>query len=158
MVGHLDVQGQIRFRFGRRDQLLLYKQKDETTRHVLLKAAAYAMFFREHPNLEADPRLRFKHGADLATLDLAGDPTFWVVVDDLTLARLEYTLRHVHAPVALILEEPDLDAVVATLRRGIHYRYTHHHLTVYNFVMPVEEWLDPEHVAIPEASYDVFHF
>ncbi|MNY12438.1 hypothetical protein D3C86_1455190 [compost metagenome] len=157
MISSSDVQGQVRFRFGRRDQLVLYKHKDESPRHLLLKAAAYALFYREH-ELKADAKLRFKHPADLAAVDLTGEPTFWVVVDDLNLARLEYTCRHVHAPVVLVLQEPDLDAVVALIRKNIHYKHTHRHLTVYNFVQPVEDWLDPDQVEIPAASYDVFHF
>jgi hypothetical protein len=157
MISSADVHGQVRFRFGRRDQLVLYRQKDESLRHLLLKAAAYALFHREH-ELQADTKLRFKHPADLASVDLTGEPTFWVVVDDLNLTRLEYTCRHVHAPVVLVLQEPDLDATVAHIRKNIHYKQTHQHLTVYNFVQPVEEWLDPEQVEIPSASYDVFHF
>ncbi|HEY9898165.1 MAG TPA: hypothetical protein V6D00_03180 [Pantanalinema sp.] len=157
MISSSDVQGQVRFRFGRRDQLVLYRKKDESLRHLLLKAAAYALFYREH-ELQADAKLRFKHPADLASVDLTGEPTFWVVVDDLNLARLEYTCRHVHAPVILVLQEPDLDAAVALIRKNIHYKLTHAHLTVYNFVRPVEEWLDPEGVVIPPASFDIFHF
>lgn len=137
---------------------MLFKHKDETTRHLLLKAAAFGMFYREHENLTFDTKVRFKYPADLAALDLAGDPTFWVVVDDLNPNRLEAVCRHVHAPIALVLQVPDLETIVSTLRRAIHYRYTHGHLRVYNFVMPVEEWLDPENVLIPDASYDVFHF
>lgn len=158
MIGNLEAQGQVRFRFGRRDQIVLYKKKEETTRHLLLKAAAYALFHREHEGLEFDSKLRFKHPGDMVAVDVTGEPTFWVIVDDLSLQRLEYTCRHVHAPVVLMLQEPDLDAVVATIRRNVHYKYTHRHLTIYNFVLPVEEWLDPESVTIPDASYDVFHF
>lgn len=158
MIGNLEAQGKVRFRFGRRDQIALFKKKDETPRHLLLKAAAYALFFREHEGLEFDTKLRFKFPGDLVAVDVTGEPTFWVVVDDLTLQRLEYTCRHVHAPIVLLLQEPDLEATVALIRRNVHYKYTHRHLTLYNFVLPVEEWLDPEHVAIPEASYDVFHF
>lgn len=158
MIGNLEAQGKVRFRFGRRDQIALFKKKDETPRHLLLKAAAYALFFREHEGLEFDTKLRFKFPGDLVAVDVTGEPTFWVVVDDLALQRLEYTCRHVHAPIVLLLQEPDLEATVALIRRNVHYKYTHRHLTLYNFVLPVEEWLDPEHVAIPEASYDVFHF
>lgn len=158
MIGNLEAQGKVRFRFGRRDQIALFKKKDETPRHLLLKAAAYALFFREHEGLEFDTKLRFKFPGDLVAVDVTGEPTFWVVVDDLTLQRLEYTCRHVHAPIVLLLQEPDLEATVALIRRNVHYKYTHRHLTLFNFVLPVEEWLDPEHVAIPEASYDVFHF
>jgi len=158
MIGNLEAQGQVRFRFGRREQVVLYKKKDETIRHLLLKAAAYALFHRDHEGLEFDTKLRYKFPGDLVAVDATGEPTFWVVVDDLNLVRLEYTVRHVHAPVVLLLQEPDLEAVVALIRRNVHYKYTHRHLTLYNFVEPVEEWLDPEQVVIPDASYDVFHF
>ncbi|HEY9856281.1 MAG TPA: hypothetical protein V6D05_11120 [Stenomitos sp.] len=158
MIGNLEAQGQVRFRFGRREQVVLYKKKDETTRHLLLKAAAYALFFRDHEGLEFDTKLRYKFPGDLVAVDATGEATFWVVVDDLNLTRLEYTVRHVHAPVILLLQEPDLDSVVALIRRNVHYKYTHRHLTLYNFVEPVEGWLDPELVMIPDASYDVFHF
>lgn len=158
MISELDLQGQVRLRFGRRDQFVLYKSKDESARHFLLKAAAYALFFREHEGLTFEPKLRFKFPADLATVDLSGEATFWIVVDDVNLTRLDYTCRHVHAPIALILQVEDLDAAIASIRKSLHYRYTHNHLTLYNFVMPAEEWLDPEDIAIPSASYDVFHF
>lgn len=158
MISELDLQGQVRLRFGRRDQIVLFKSKDETARHFLLKVAAYALFFREQEGLAFDPKLRYKFPADLATVNLAGEPTFWVIVDDLNLTRLEYTCRHVHAPIMLVLQVEDFDAAIATIRKGLHYRYTHRNLTVYNFVMPVEEWLDPGEVAIPPASFDVFHF
>lgn len=158
MMREMEAQGQVRFRLGRRNQLVVYKQKDETTRHLLLKVAAYALFHREHEGLRFDVRTRAKVTGDVAAFDLTGEPSFWVIVDDLSFLRLEATCRHVHCPIALVLQEPDLDGVIAGLRRAIHYRYTHHHLTVYNFVEPVESWLDPEDVAIPLGSYDVFHF
>ncbi|MNT63843.1 hypothetical protein D3C72_2016900 [compost metagenome] len=55
-------------------------------------------------------------------------------------------------------EAGDLDALVTQIRRGIHYRYTHRRLVVYHFIQPVEEWLDPDGVEVPDGSYDVFHF
>lgn len=159
MTRELETKGHLRFRFGRRDQLVLYKQKGETLTHVYLKAAAYALFFRSVEGLTVDPKLRFKFPADLAACDAAGEPTFWVIVEDASLARLEWTLKHVPAPeVVLVVQGGDLDSLVATIRRGIHYRYTHRRLVVYHFVTPVDEWLDPEGVEIPDGAYDVFHF
>lgn len=158
MFTEVETQGQVRFRLGRRNQLVLYKQKDESSRHLLLKVAAFALFHREHEGLSFEVRPRAKMAADLAAFDLTGEPSFWVIVDDCSAARLEYVLRHVHCPVALVLQQPDLQAVVVELRRAIHYRYTHGHLTLYNFLEPVAAWLDPEDVAIPEGSYDTFSF
>ncbi len=149
----------MRFRFGRRDQLVLYKQKGESLSHVFLKAAAYALFFRSVEGLAVDPKLRFKYPADLAAVDATGDPTFWVIVEDVSLPRLEWTLKHVPASeVVLVIEGGDLDKLVATIRRGIHYRYTHRRLVLYHFVQPVADWLDPEGVEIPDGAYDVFNF
>jgi len=159
VISELETKGHLRFRFGRRDQLVLYKQKGETLAHVFLKAAAYALFYRSVEGLAVDPKLRFKFPADLAAVEPTGDPTFWVIVEDTALPRLEWTLKHVPASeVVLVTEGGDLDKLVATIRRGIHYRYTHKRLVLYHFVQPVADWLDPEGVEIPEGSYDVFHF
>lgn len=159
MISELETKGHMRFRFGRRDQLVLYKQKGETLTHVYLKAATYALFFREVEGLAVDPKLRYKFPADLAALDPAGDPRFWVIVEDVSLPRLEWTLRHVPASeVVLVTEGGDLERLVAQIRREIHYRYTHRRLLVYHFLQPVEDWLDPDGVEVPDGAYDIFHF
>lgn len=159
MLSELETKGHLRFRFGRRDQLVLYKQKGESMGHVYLKAAAYALFFRSVEGLAIDPKLRFKYPADLAAVDPTGDPRFWVIVEDTSLPRLEWSLRHVPADeVVLLVQGGDLDRLVATIRRGIHYRYTHRRLVIYHFHQPVEDWLDPEAVEVPDGSYDVFQF
>lgn len=159
MISELETKGHLRFRFGRRDQLVLYKQKGETLEHVFMKAAAYALFYRSIEGLAVDPKLRYKYPADLAAVEVSGDPRFWVIVEDTSLPRLEWTLRHVPASeVALVTAGGDLERLVAQIRRGIHYKYTHRRLVVYHFVKPVEDWLDPDGVEIPDGAYDVFHF
>ena len=153
-LGH----GPVRFRFGRKHQVTLFRDTREDVGRVCLTAAAYALFHRDHEHWAFDFRGRFKHPGDLVALDLEREPAFWVIVGECTWERLEYTCRHVHAPVVWVFENGDLLQKVGQVRRAVHYRYTTGHLTLISFHGPVEEWLDPMDVQVAEDRYSVHAF
>ncbi|MBM3275582.1 MAG: YaeQ family protein [Candidatus Sericytochromatia bacterium] len=155
-----ETEGRFRFRLGRRDQIVLYKHKDETASHVLLKAAAYALYFRECENLQLNPRLDYKVQPDLAALDLEGQPRLWIqCINGRDVIDLEYICKHVPAEAVILLaEEEDTEALVARVKRRVHFKYAAAKLRVINFHEPVADWLDPENVEVPTSAYDVVDF
>ena len=87
------------------------------------------------------------------------DREFWLIVEDVGLTRLEWTLRHAPSKsVVLVTQCQDLDRLAVQIRRHIHYRYTSGRLTLLNFTDPVEAWLDPDAVELPEGILQVFEF
>ncbi len=153
-----EVSGQFRFRLGRRDQLVLFKHRDEPTSHLRLKAIAYALYFR-YENLQVSPRLDYKVQPDLAALNLEGEPEVWIQCAFGNLDKIEYICKHVPArQVVLVTEEESTDEVVARLRKRLHYRHTTAKLKVVNFHPPVESWLDPDDLDVPSDAYDVVEF
>lgn len=154
-----ELSGHVRFQLGRRDQLVLFKQRDEPTSHLVLKAIAYALFFRHKVNLQVSPRLDYKVQPDLAALDLRGEPEVWIQCAPGNLDKIEYVCKHVPArQIVLVTEEDSTEELVARLRKRIHYKHTARKLKLVNFRPPVESWLDPDHLDVPEGTYDVVEF
>jgi|1048.fasta_scaffold170515_1 hypothetical protein len=150
--------GPVRFRFGRKHQVTLYRDTREDAGRVSLTAAAYALYHREHDQWVFDHRGRFKHPGNLVALDLEREPEFWIIVGPCTWDRLEYTCRHVHAPVVWVFEHASLDETIRQVRRAVHYRYTTGHLTLVAFHEPVEDWIDPSDVQVDPERFSIHSF
>jgi hypothetical protein len=156
-----DQEGRFRYRIGRRDQIVLFKHKGETTAHLDLKAIAYALFFRDCQNLQMNPRTDYRVQPDLADIDMEGRPDLWIqCVNGRNVEQdLEYICKHVPArEVVLVAEEQDTDRLVERLKKKVHYRYSADKLKVINFHPPVADWLDPDNVDVPSDSYTVVEF
>ena len=155
-----DVEGWFRFRLGRRDQIVLFKAKGESPSHIRLKAAAYALFFRDLENLQLNPRVDYKVQPDLAAINLEGEPEIWIqCVNGRDVDDVEYICKHSPArEVVLVAEDMDTKELINRLKKRVHYRYLSDKLRVINFTQPVEEWLDPENLDVPSGTYDVIEF
>ncbi|MEB3197317.1 MAG: hypothetical protein VKP62_08950 [Candidatus Sericytochromatia bacterium] len=160
----LTGQRQLRFHFqGEATPLHLFKHRGESTHQAYLKALAYA-FWREQGELTFDPATDYKVTPSLACLDLTGEVRLWVQVGDLPLDKLEYVLRHSDADQVCWVQEMAVgpanvaefqaacDALLQRVKRRIHYRYTTKKLCLLIFDK-LEDWFEPDAVALPEAHY-----
>ncbi len=160
MKDDTNLEGRFRFRVGRRDQIVLFKQKGESPSHIRLKAIAYALFFRDCDNLQIDPRLDYKVHPDLASLNLEGEPDVWIqCVNGRDVEDVEYICKHSPArEVVLVAEVQDTKELINRLKKRVHYRYLADKLRLINFSQPVEDWLDPDNLDVPADSYDLIEF
>lgn len=143
--------------------LHLFKARGESTHQVYLKVLAYA-FWLEYGDLTFDPKTDYKLDPAVAALDWTGEVRLWIHVGPLPFDKLEYLLRHTDAEeVCWVLEaegadaQTELEALLARVRRHIHYRYTDRKLRVLMFE-PIDPWFDPAHVAPDPACYRYFSF
>lgn len=152
----LEQERKYRFHLDPRHPITIFKRKGEPVDHVILKALAYAIYWPTH-EVSLDVRFSGKYQPDLAALDLSGDPILWIECGQADADKLEYALKHTHAPEVVLVTRGPIGPVVEDLRKKIHYRYTRGRLKVIAFLMPLEEFcLDP--VEVPLGSYETYSF
>ena len=155
--GNQPVEGRVQFRIGRRDRVSVYKERSESWNRVCLKALAWLEHHRDPRPLAWDPPLEPRLRADLAALDPTGVPTLWVRVEPFDDAAILHACRHLpRTRIELVMSVEDPEAVVARIRKHVHYRYAHDHLVVVNYAAPLEDWLDPDDLHVPEGVRQTF--
>ncbi|HEY9721880.1 MAG TPA: hypothetical protein V6D47_07685 [Oscillatoriaceae cyanobacterium] len=153
-----DFAGQRQLRFRVEGQTVhLFKHKGESTHHVTCKILVYALYHRQYP-LELEPRLDCKYQPDVASLALTGDVQFWAQCGEVPIDHVAYVLKHSDAEeVVLVREDIDLDRLVASIKRHIHYRYTTGKLRILVF-RNLDEWFNPDDVVVPEDRFTLYSF
>lgn len=147
------AQGRVHFRIGRKDRLSLFRERGETWDRVCLRALAWLLHYRDARSPVLDPPLEHRLRADLAAFDATGAPTLWVKVAPIDEAAILHACRHLpRTRIQLLVSEEDPEAFVARVRKHVHYRYAHDHLEIVNFLPPLEAWLDPEDLRIPDDA------
>ena len=160
-------QRQLRFRVAGKP-LHLFKHKGESTHQAYLKVLAFA-FYHDQVELTFDPKTDYKVQPTLADVDLTGEVRTWVQVGLPPLDKLEYVLRHGDAEeVCVVLEaaadgdDPEealdrqVEALVARIKKQIHYKYTARKLKVLMF-QPLDAWFDPDQEVDPHPAHHVFY-
>ncbi len=156
--GSLNQERKFRFYLESKNQITLFKRKGVPFDHVILKALAYALYWKEFDDIRLDPHLSLKFQPDLLAVDLAGEPSLWIQCGKADAAHLEYALKHTRArEVVLVTQGTDIDQIVHELRKKIHYRYSTSRLKVISFCLPLDEFVyDP--LEIPKGCYKAFDF
>ncbi|HEX8559303.1 MAG TPA: hypothetical protein VF668_14450 [Pyrinomonadaceae bacterium] len=126
---------------GRR--VRLWQRRGESYGHVLMKALGFAMFAREHPNLEVELPVGLRYKPDLVALnDAGGGPPragarflFWGECGAVSMRKVAWLLKHGDTE-RLVLFKIDCGVTAYTreLRDSVEPRYRGRgRLTLVNF-------------------------
>ena len=75
-------------------RIVLRKSRDESERHVLLKALLYARYIRDYPNLVVERGVGLRYKPDLVDLGPHGVVRFWAESGATSPAKIAWLIRH----------------------------------------------------------------
>ena len=107
---------------GRR--VRLWKRLGESYEHVLMKALGYALFVKEYPGLEIEPRVALRYRPDLVARSGEGRFLFWGECGMTSVRKVAWLLKHSGTGrLALFKIDSNIGQLAVELRAAVAPRY-----------------------------------
>ena len=137
----------------------IFKETEESYKHVLLKMLAYILFRKKYESLEINCDKYQKHQPDLIAFDYEQEPVFWAECGDIRWPALEYVCKNKNIKeIAIIQSEDDISELLQTIKTRIPEKFLKK-IKIINFLpMFVNDWLDPSDVILVRDWLEVTSF
>ena len=117
-------------------RMRLWQRQGESYEHILMKALAFAMFFRKYPTLEIEIKVGLRYKPDLIAQNEKGEFLFWGECGANSLRKTNWLLKHTRTQkLALFKIGQNLEQFTKQLREEIPAKYRlQGRLVLINFV------------------------
>jgi hypothetical protein len=122
---------------GRR--IKLWQAAGESYEHVLMKALAYSIFVREHPDLQIEVKVGLRYKPDLIAIAWDGTFDLWVECGMISITKTAWLAKHTTAGRIVICKiDLNADQFVKQLRTAISSKYRPAgRISILNFVSDI---------------------